>query len=211
MEFEEVIKKRRSVRKFLHIPVPRELIARIIGAGHEAPCAGNIINWRFVIVQDEQKRKDLAEAALEQHWIAEAPVVLVLCSRLNELKKFYGLRGEKLYSIQNCAAVAENMVLQAVNLGLASCWVSAFDENEVQRTLDIPDDIRPQVILPIGYPAETNPRPLRYKLEDITFFDSFKSNKMEWTAAFLRDYKFVEKVKESSSNFFSRLKSLFVK
>ena len=205
MEFDEIVRKRRSIRKYLSVPVGRELIAKIIQAGNEAPCAGNIQNWRFIIVEDEKLKKKIAKAALEQYWIATAPVVIVVCSDNDEIKKFYGLRGERLYSIQNCAAAIENMLLKVVELGLGSCWVSAFDENELSRDLEIPDNVRPQAILPIGYPAEEVPRAMRFRLEDICFISKW-GNKIEFEDAYLRNYRIGEKLIKSSKNLIKKIK-----
>ncbi len=204
MEFDDVIRKRRSIRKFLSVPVDREKLAIICAAGNEAPCAGNIANWRFILVDDDEIKHKLANAALEQVWIASAPAIIVVCSEPEKVKQFYGLRGDRLYAIQSVSACIENMLLAAVNLGLASCWVAAFDENAVSRVLKIPDTARPQAILPIGYPDEEVPRPMRFKLEDITFIGTY-GWKMEFLDAFLRNYYLGDKVVNASKKLLDKV------
>jgi len=212
MEFNEVLAKRRSIRKFLSVPVDRGLVGQILSAGNEAPCAGNIQNWRFLIVQDEAQKQKVANAALQQMWIATAPLIIIVCSETTKIKRYYGMRGERLYAIQNCAAAVENMLLKATDLGLGSCWVSAFDETEIAREFSIPEKIRPQAIIPIGYPGEKVPRPMRFTLEDLTYIGTWGGEgKVEFLDAYLRDYHLAEKaidkgkkLKESSKGFFKR-------
>lgn len=198
MDVFECIHGRRSVRKFLDIPVEWEKVGVILDAGVAAPSSGNLQNWKLIVVQDENKKKALADAALQQYWISTAPAIIVICAELRRIKQFYGVRGERLYSIQNCAAVAENMLLAAHALGLASCWVGAFDEDMVARTLSIPDDaeIRPQIMLPIGYPDETPAKPQKYPLDNITYFERWSRQnigKIKDVNSVLWNYRVAEK------------------
>ena len=89
-------------------------------------------HWKFILIRDKDTINKLAEAALQQLWIASAPFIIVVSSETEKLNQFYGVRGERLYSIQNCAAAIQNMLLAAHALGLASCWVGAFDENIIK-------------------------------------------------------------------------------
>ena len=129
MEALECIYTRRSIRKYLSQHVEWEKVGNILEAGRVAPSAGNLQNWRFIVVMDRGKREKIAELCLGQHWMSSAPVHIIICSQPGTCKRFYGTRGEKLYCIQNCAAVAENMLLAAHAQGLGGCWVSAFDED----------------------------------------------------------------------------------
>lgn len=175
MDITDCIQARRSVRKFLSKMVEWGKIGDILNAGRLAPSAGNLQNWKFVVVQDEKRRKNIAEAALQQYWMVEAPTHIVVCAEPVKSKKFYGIRGERLYSIQNCAAAIQNMLLTANNLGLGACWVSAFDEEMVKRACQIPDSVRPQAIVVIGYPAEKPAVPDKYKLMDVCYFESWEN------------------------------------
>ena len=120
------------------------------------------------------------------------------CAELRRIRQFYGVRGERLYSIQNCAAVAQNMLLAAHALGLAGCWVGAFDEDMVNRILSIPEDaeIRPQIIIPIGYAGENPVRPQRFVLENLTYFEQWTRQnvgKIKDVQAVLWNYRLAEK------------------
>lgn len=206
MEVFECIKTRRSVRKFLDVPIEWDKVGTIVDAGRSAPTAGNLQNWKFIIILDEGKRKKIAEACLKQFWMERAPVLIVVCSEPEKAKRFYGIRGERLYSIQNCAAAVENMLLTAHSLGLGGCWVGAFDEDMIKRALEIPDYARPQVVVPIGYPAEKVPTPMQYQLENVTFFEQWKrvfdlDEYLGYTSATVQDLiekgkKVVKKIKK---------------
>lgn len=178
MEVIDAIRTRRSIRKYLETPVEMDKIGMVLDAGRSAPSAGNLQNWKFVFVTDKAKRQSIASACLQQHWMETAPVHLVIVAEPLRAQQFYGIRGERLYSIQNCAAVIQNMLLAAHSLGLGGCWVGAFDEEMIKRTLGIPDYVRPQAVLTIGYPDERVPTPLKFKITDITFLNGW-SKKMK--------------------------------
>jgi nitroreductase len=174
MDLLELIKTRRAVRKYLKKPVPWDDISNIAEAGRYAPSAGNLQNWKFIVVLDPDKRKALAEAALKQYWMETAPVHIVIIAEPQKAERYYGTRGERLYSVQNCAAAAQNMMLEAHNIGLASCWVGAFDEEMVKRALMIPPEARPQIILTIGYPAEQPEKPAKHPQEVVTWYNKWR-------------------------------------
>lgn len=205
MDIEKVIQGRRGIRKFLSVPVEKEKIGKILEAGSLAPCAGNIQNWRFIVVQNNEKKSRIADACLEQEWVATAPTILVVCSDMSKITKYYGLRAEKLYSIQNCAAAIENMLLEITNLGLGSAWVGAFEEQAVKRILEIPDSVRVQAILPIGYPNEKPVKPMKLKLFELTFFESYGERKTNMDE-FMRDTHYAERIIDSTKSFLKKSK-----
>ena len=174
METFECIKIRRAVRKYLNKPVPWDDISNIIEAGRYAPSAGNLQNWKFIVVLDKDKRKAMAEASLKQFWMETAPVHIVIVAEPQKAERYYGKRGERLYSVQNCAAAAQNMMLEAHNLGLGTCWVGAFEEEMVKRTLNIPPEARPQAIITIGYPAEQSEKPAKLPPETVMYFNKWR-------------------------------------
>lgn len=173
MEVDDAISRRRSIRKYLDQPLDWELIGKVVDAGRLAPSSGNLQPWKFVAVTEPERRKNLAEACMKQMWMQTAPVHIVICSETTKLSRFYGIRGERLYSIQNCAAAAENMIIKATALGLATCWVSAFDEEMVKRAIKMPDFVRPQIVITLGYADEVVPEPPKYTLTDVIFLQSY--------------------------------------
>jgi nitroreductase len=173
MDIFEAIATRRSIRKFMEADVPNELLGVILDAGRYAPSSGNVQNWRYLIVKNRDTINKIAEGAMQQLWIANAPVIIVVCAETEKLSQFYGVRGERLYSVQNCAASIQNMLLAAHAVGLATCWVGAFDENILRRVLNIPEDVRPQAILPIGYPDEVVPAPMHFTIDNVCYFETY--------------------------------------
>lgn len=184
----EFLKSRRSIRKFIpNKPIDWDSISKCIEAARHAPSSGNLQNWKFIIILEPDIKKAVAEAALQQWWIAEAPVVIVAIAEPDRAERYYGVRGERLYSIQNCAAAVENLILEAHSLGLGTSWVSAFDEDTLKRILGIENFARPQVIIPLGYPAEVPPKPPKIPLEQIVFFNAWR-NRIRDPARYMRDY-----------------------
>lgn len=173
MDVFEAIKGRRSIREFTKQDVPKDSVEKIIDAARMAPSAGNIQPWEFVVVRDSQTKRKIAEAALDQMFIATAPVVIIVCAHLRRSAQGYGSRGEKLYVIQDTAAATENILLVAYVLGLGTCWIGAFEEDKVKEILELPLEVRPVAIIPIGYPAEKLSPPPRRSLDEIIHADKF--------------------------------------
>lgn len=168
MEFSEVIAKRRSVRHFnSKLEVSEADIRALLEAAVAAPTAGNIQPWRFTVVRTLEARERLA-GALRQRWATAAPVVIVVSLDPRPCAARYGDRGEFLYGIQDTAAAVENILLTAVDRGLASCWIGAFDEEAVRDAIGVSAPITPVAILPIGYSAESAGRPARRPLAEVT-------------------------------------------
>ncbi|MBW2996263.1 nitroreductase family protein [Candidatus Woesearchaeota archaeon] len=174
MELFNCIKTRRAVRKYLDKKVPWDLVSKVIDAGRLAPSAGNLQNWKFIAVDDDGKKEAIAEACVEQTWMAEAPIHIVVCSEPKVAERYYGTRGERLYSIQNCAAAAENMLLMAHNLGLGACWVGAFDERMLGKAVGLPEEARPQAVIALGWPAEKVSEPAKFPLENVTYINGWR-------------------------------------
>ncbi len=168
MEFSEVIGKRRSVRHFnTKMTVSDGEIRGLLNVAVTAPSAGNIQPWRFYVVRTADARERLA-AALHQRWAAAAPVVIVVAVDPRPCSARYGDRGECLYALQDTAAAVQNILLAAVDRGLASCWIGAFDEKAVAEAVGIVAPVTPIAVLPIGYSAEAAGRPARRPIGEVT-------------------------------------------
>ena len=169
MEILEIIKNRRSIREFQEKPIPEEIIDRLIEALIWAPSAGNLQSRKFYFVLNQEIKEKLVKASLGQGFIARAPLVVVGCTDERIILR-YGERGKNLYSICDVAASIQNMMLAAYSENLGSCWVGAFDEKEVAKILNLPDNLRPIVIVPVGYSADEPSAPPRVsKAEAIEF------------------------------------------
>lgn len=168
MEFSEVLAKRRSVRHFNpKLPIGDDDIRALLLAAQSAPSAGNIQPCRFSVVRSAEARERLA-AALHQRWATSAPAIIVVSVDPRPCAARYGDRGEQLYAIQDSAAAAQNILLAAVDRGLASCWIGAFDEGAVRTALGINAPITPVALLPIGHSAESGSKPARRPIDELT-------------------------------------------
>ncbi len=150
----ESIKSRRSIRDFQRQDIPAPVIESLIDSLRWAPSAGNLQSRRFYFVFDHDVKKKLARAALNQDFIARAPLTIVACLD-RRIAMRYGERGVNLYSIQDVSASIMSMMLAAQELGLGTVWVGAFNEFDVFEILKMPDYLRPITLVPVGYPSRT--------------------------------------------------------
>lgn len=166
----ELLFRRVSIRKFQPKEIEEKTIRLILEAGNAAPSAGNLQARDFVVVRDPNVKNELAKASLRQMFIAQAPVVVVVCANYPRSMRVYGERG-KLYAEQDATAAVENILLAVTALGLGAVWVGAFEEQKVSQILGLPPHVRPMAIIPIGYPAEQPARKSRYPIEELTHYE----------------------------------------
>jgi nitroreductase len=166
-------KTRRSIRKFSHRPFDFEELFTIIDAAMNAPCAGNLQNYRVIYCTKKKDREMIAKMSLDQMWIADAPVVLVIVRDSQVVRTMYPQDGEK-FAIQNVAAFIQNIIQLVHVKGLATCWVGACEEEPLKEYLSIPDNFDIDAILPIGYPMETA-KCSKLEVSDLFYYDKFKN------------------------------------
>jgi nitroreductase len=164
----EAIESRACVRSFTDEDVPTATVNKLLEAAVRAPTAGGLQPWRFFVVRDGGVKERLAEAALGQSFVAQAPVVIVVCADLAASARGYGSRGETLYAIQDTAAAVENILLAVVAEGLGACWVGAFNEKAASKALALPPGIRPIAMVPIGHASGTPHPTSRESFEKFT-------------------------------------------
>ncbi len=170
MSLLEIIKKRRSVRRFQSgREISKDVIEELIEALIWAPSAGNLQSRRFYLVRNQGVKDGLVKAAWGQGFIAEAPLVIVACADMR-IGTYYGERGTDLYTLQDVAASVQNLLLLACEHGLATVWVGAFDEQSAAKALELPGHLRPVAIVPVGYPAEQPSAPRRISSEKAVVF-----------------------------------------
>ncbi len=179
----ELIRARRSIRRYDSRPVAAALVEQLLEAAIWAPSAHNRQPWRFVVISDaatkrrlatamgEQLRRDLAADGLPDDFIERdasrsynrltaAPLLILLSLTLADMDAYPDERRaghEALMAAQSTAMAGQNILLAAHALGLGACWLCAplFCPQTVRRTLDLPDDWQPQGLITAGYPAET--------------------------------------------------------
>jgi nitroreductase len=173
MDVFDAIKGRRSVRRFRPEPIPNELLYLILDAARWAPSPGNVQSWEFIIVKDKEKINQISTACPRQDFIKTAPCLIVVCSDTERIGLKFGKRGKFLFSIQETAAAAQNILLSAFALGLSTCWVGQFLEQDVKEILGLPQAVVPYVIIPIGYPLGSVHTPDRVNLTNFVHFEKF--------------------------------------
>lgn len=158
---DELLGRRRMVRRFTAAPVPDAQVRRLIAAAHRAPSAGNKQPWGFVIVRDRAQQRRLGQAAYGQMFVADAPVVIVPCADVARARKRYRARGEH-YALIDTAFASLCLLLAVTEEGLGACFVGAIDEDKVARLLALSADVRPLAVIPVGHPRD-HPGPSRLR------------------------------------------------
>ncbi len=176
MQLESLLRRRAMIRAFRRDAIEDDTVWRILRNAWRAPSAGHLEPQDFVVVRDEGVKKSLAEAALGQSFIEEAPVIIVVCSDTRRNVGRYGERGRNFYSIIDGSFAAFIILLSAVELGLGACFVGAFDDEGVSKVLELPKEVRPVGIIPLGKPAESPRRLNRQPLERRVHFNSYGSS-----------------------------------
>ena len=170
MEILEAIRSRRSIRAYESRDVEEDKLVRILDAGRLSPSAGNRQERRFIVVKDASTRKSLSEAARNQAFVAQAPVVIAACSVETE---YIMACGQLAYPIDTAIAV-DHMTLKAVEEGLGTCWIGAFDEKKVKELLNVPEGVRVVSLLPLGYPSVIQRPSPRKGLDEIVMREKWK-------------------------------------
>lgn len=167
MDVFEAIRTRRSVREYSPEPIPNEKLEAIFQAARVAPSAGNRQPWRFVVVQDLNRKRALAEAANNQTFLEDAAVIVAAVGDSEASIRWHD---------KDPMIALEHMVLAATALGYGTCWIGAFDEDAVKRLLKIPAKMKVVALLPIGIPSETPAPSPRKKLSEIFFKEQWQTS-----------------------------------
>ena len=163
------IKNRFSVRKFLDKPIEQEKIDILLESARLAPSASNKQTWKFIVITDQEKRKKLTSICKGQKFVSDAPITIVICmSNLD-----YVMTCGRNAPLIDGAIAGEHIVLQAVELGLGSCWIGAFYHDKMAELIDLPDDYVIVGLLPIVYPAIPKHKRILKSIEEISAYDSF--------------------------------------
>jgi len=181
MDFDEVIDLRRSVRKFKSGKVNWRDVLEAIDSSLNGPFAANQNNFKFLIVEDNDKIGKIADAC-DQDWIGTSKTLVLICSDDANLENIFGDKG-RVYSRQQAGAVVNTFCLKLVDLGLSSCWVGSYDDDEIREILEIPNNFQVEAIVPVGYGDDNSPRKGKKKLESVLYWDKWgkdgRTNLME--------------------------------
>jgi nitroreductase len=171
MELDKAIKDRHSVRKFKEKKPDWRDIIDCIESARYAPTAGNNSSVRFIVVDDENKIKEIA-AACQQQFVGEAKYLVVVCSTTGRIINAYGEMG-KTFLRQQAGAAIQNFLLRIEEKGLSTCWIGYFVEDIIKRELKIPESSQVEAVFPIGY--EFDKKHVRQEKPDLDSFLYFNS------------------------------------
>ena len=149
----DVIKTRKSIRKYKDTPVEAEKLANVLEAARLAPSARNLQDWKFIAVTQEDLRLQLQRACGSQRQVGQAPVTLVVCAN-NDMVMSCGQSKTTI----DCSIAMSFMLLQAEEEKLGMCWLGHFNAEEVKKILNIPQDYIVVAVSPLGY-ADEDPAP----------------------------------------------------
>jgi len=163
MEFQELIRVRRSIRGYKPDPVPEEILRRVLDAGRLAPTAANKQPFQLIVVTHAATRLQLKEV-YDRDWFYSAPLILVGC--VEPAKAWQRADGFNAAEV-DISIVMDHIILAAANEGLGSCWICHFNEPRLKEILGIPPNARVIAMTPLGFPA-AEPRPFQRKsLEEL--------------------------------------------
>ncbi|WP_148701687.1 nitroreductase family protein [Candidatus Nitrososphaera evergladensis] len=154
MEFDEVVRKRKMIRKYQVRSIPDSIINKIIENAHRAPSAGHTQVQEFIIVRDAETKKKLKRVSVNQEQVEEAPLLIVVCANTSRSIGRYRQRGKEFYSVMDGAFASILILLTAVNEGIGAGFVGAFEDDKVSEILGLPEYVRPIGIIALGFPDE---------------------------------------------------------
>ena len=180
MSLIDLMQKRRSVRKYSNRPVSREDVAQCLEAARLAPSACNSQPWHFIVIDEPELRKRVAERIFSgiysmNKFAAEAPVlVAVVAEKSRFLASIGGQVRDTRYFLVDLGIATEHLVLQAEELGLGTCWIGWFDEKALKKEMKIPGSKKIDIVISLGYAAEDKIVPKQRKsLEEIRSFNTY--------------------------------------
>jgi len=156
----QTILSRRSIRLYTPEPVSEAMVDDLLRAAMSAPSAGNQQPWQFVVIRERQKLDSIPVFHPYAEMVKSASVAVLVCGDMR-------LEKNKGYWVQDCSAATQNLLLAAHAQGLGAVWVGVYPNEErlegFRKLLEIPEEIIPFALVPVGYPAESKPPSNRYE------------------------------------------------
>uniref|UniRef100_UPI00019313B7 Nitroreductase family protein n=1 Tax=Clostridium novyi (strain NT) TaxID=386415 RepID=UPI00019313B7 len=183
MEFYEVIKKRKSIKKFEQTAIDRDKLLKIIDMAMRAPSWKNKTPYKFIVVESDKLKLDIANAienktSAASEAVLNSPMTIVAVANPEESGD---VSGKEIYLIDTAIAM-EHIVLGATDEGYGTCWIAAFNENKIKEALKIPDNLRVVALTPLGVPkdsAEDEPHHPKKDMDEYLYIDKWGTSFME--------------------------------
>lgn len=160
----EMLKNRRSVRKFKQDAVPADLLEKMVDAGRLAPTARNVQPWEFLVITDDNKRAEIAKTTDHGPFIADAPACIVVLSHPTK------------YFLEDGSAATTNILNAATALGLGACWVAGDKKTYAGRIIELcgaPAEMKLIALIAVGYPAQI-PSPSKRSLSEVLHWETYQ-------------------------------------
>lgn len=175
------IKERRSVRKYINKPIEDYKIIEMLESARLAPSGVNSQPWKFIIIKSEEMRKKVMIASHNQIWMMEAPVFIACIGDISERINDKNIVLDENTSeedlkriIRDTSIATEHLVLEAEHLGLNTCWIAWFTQEEIRKALSIPKDKYVVAVITVGYGAENPSQRPRKDIEDIVMYEKWQ-------------------------------------
>ena len=179
--FQQLVKSRRSVRRYLDKPVEKEKILRCIEAARLAPSADNVQPWRFLIIDDPELKAQFSREVFSgiyfiSKFAAKAPVLILILARLDIIANRIGKQIQNIhFYLIDIGIAGEHIVLQAEELGLGTCWIGWFSPRKARKFFNIPRKYKIVSLMAMGYyEKKPSKEKKRKKLEEIAWFNKIK-------------------------------------
>lgn len=179
--FQQLVKSRRSVRRYLDKPVEREKILRCIEAARLAPSADNVQPWRFLIIDDPELKAQFSREVFSgiyfiSKFAAKAPVLILILARLDIIANRIGKQIQNIhFYLIDIGIAGEHIVLQAEELGLGTCWIGWFSPRKARKFFNIPRKYKIVSLMAMGYyEKKPSKEKKRKKLEEIAWFNKIE-------------------------------------
>ncbi len=178
MELDKAIIKRKSVKKFSKRKPDWRNIIEAIDMAKYSPMAGNLFSLKFIVVNDQEKIKELSKIS-QQDFVSDADYVVVVCSSSSRTLNSYEEKGE-IYLRQQAGAAIQNFLLKLTDLGLSTCWIGYFVEDNVKKLLKIPKEMNVEAFFPIGYESQISKGKQKRKIavENVLYFEEYGKSRM---------------------------------
>ncbi|MEK6832409.1 MAG: nitroreductase family protein [Nanoarchaeota archaeon] len=173
---DKIIHSRRSVRKFTSKKPNWRTIIECIDSMRYAPMAGNNFSLKFILVDDEKKINEMAEAS-QQEFVKQTKYVVVVCTTPTRTKISFEERGEN-YLKQQAGAAIQNFLLKITESELSTCWIGHFVDEQIKDILTIPKDIQVEALFPIGYAFKKPESKRIIDLDNVLYFNKYGNKKM---------------------------------
>ena len=170
MEFDKLIRQRFSVRSYTNRKVEKDVILQILEAARMAPSAVNFQPWHFIVISEPGNLHDFQEV-YPRTWFREAPICIVVCA--DHSKSWKRRSDGKDFADIDIAIAVDHLILKATELGLGTCWVCNFDVALTRQKLQLPENIEPLVIIPLGYTTAEAPVKTRKPLSELVHWETF--------------------------------------